>query len=188
GPPGTGKSHTIANLVAHFLAHGQRVLVTAEKEQALKVLLEKIPEEIRDLCVAVLGDDAQGRQRLRDSVTKIAGVATNTADFKEIERLESQLESVGEELAQTINRLRRAREVEVVTLPFPSPLGEGQPWTPSAAAVWVEDNKQACVGIPDELDAEAQPPLSDAEFNELCRLLSEISATDRIDASKFLPT
>ena len=27
GPPGTGKSHTIANLICHFLAHGKRVLV-----------------------------------------------------------------------------------------------------------------------------------------------------------------
>lgn len=30
GPPGTGKTHTIANLVSALLARGQRILVTSE--------------------------------------------------------------------------------------------------------------------------------------------------------------
>lgn len=57
GPPGTGKSHTIANLISHYVAYGKRVLVVAEKEQALKVLADKVPEGIRDLTVSVLGAD-----------------------------------------------------------------------------------------------------------------------------------
>ncbi|MDI6783819.1 MAG: AAA domain-containing protein, partial [bacterium] len=35
GPPGTGKSHTIANLICHFLATGQRTLITAKTPRAL---------------------------------------------------------------------------------------------------------------------------------------------------------
>ena len=31
GPPGTGKSHTIANLLSHFISEGKKVLVTSEK-------------------------------------------------------------------------------------------------------------------------------------------------------------
>lgn len=58
GPPGTGKSHTIANLISHYVAHGKRVLVTAAKEQALSVLIDKVPEGIRQLCVPVPGSDA----------------------------------------------------------------------------------------------------------------------------------
>lgn len=30
GPPGTGKTHTIANVICHYLALGKRVLVTAD--------------------------------------------------------------------------------------------------------------------------------------------------------------
>ena len=33
GPPGTGKTHTIANIICHCLAKGQRVLVTSKGEQ-----------------------------------------------------------------------------------------------------------------------------------------------------------
>jgi len=52
GPPGTGKSHTIANLISHFLAKGERVLVTSQKDQALDVLLNKIPRELRKFCIS----------------------------------------------------------------------------------------------------------------------------------------
>ena len=38
GPPGTGKTHTIANVICHYLAQGKRVLVTSKGESALAVL------------------------------------------------------------------------------------------------------------------------------------------------------
>lgn len=47
GPPGTGKTHTIANIICHYLATGKKVLVTAKGEQALAVLQSKIPAEVR---------------------------------------------------------------------------------------------------------------------------------------------
>ena len=46
GPPGTGKTHTIANLLGHFLAQGKNVLVTSQTKKALRVLKEKIPKSI----------------------------------------------------------------------------------------------------------------------------------------------
>ncbi|WP_248814969.1 AAA domain-containing protein [Frankia sp. AgPm24] len=53
GPPGTGKTHTIANLICALLAEGQRVLVTSQKAQALRVLRAKLPPDLRDLCVSL---------------------------------------------------------------------------------------------------------------------------------------
>ena len=55
GPPGTGKSHTIANLITHLLAQGERVLVTAHAPKALTVLRDLLPPEIRSLCVPTWG-------------------------------------------------------------------------------------------------------------------------------------
>jgi hypothetical protein len=54
GPPGTGKTHTIANLISRFLSQGKSVLVTAEKSRALNVLRDKLPESIRSLAVSQL--------------------------------------------------------------------------------------------------------------------------------------
>ena len=42
GPPGTGKSQTIANLITHNLAKGRRVLFVAEKRAALEVVHRRL--------------------------------------------------------------------------------------------------------------------------------------------------
>ncbi|OJV84872.1 DUF4011 domain-containing protein [Microbacterium sp. 70-16] len=42
GPPGTGKSQTITNLLAHALANGKRVLFVAEKRAALDVVKDRL--------------------------------------------------------------------------------------------------------------------------------------------------
>ena len=56
GPPGTGKSQTIANLVATLAATGQRVLFVAEKRAALEVVLRRL----RDINLAHLAIDLHG--------------------------------------------------------------------------------------------------------------------------------
>jgi very-short-patch-repair endonuclease len=42
GPPGTGKSQTIANLICELIAHGKRVLFVAEKRAALEVVKSRL--------------------------------------------------------------------------------------------------------------------------------------------------
>jgi len=42
GPPGTGKSQTITNLIAHFLGHGRTVLFVSEKMAALDVVQRRL--------------------------------------------------------------------------------------------------------------------------------------------------
>ena len=58
GPPGTGKTHTIANLICHLLATGKRILVTAKTPRALRVIEQQLPEQVRPLCVNLLGGHA----------------------------------------------------------------------------------------------------------------------------------
>ena len=71
GPPGTGKTHTIANIVCHYLATGRKVLVTAKGEQALEVLQSKIPEQVRPLTVALLSGDREGMRQFQSSIEAI---------------------------------------------------------------------------------------------------------------------
>ncbi|WP_045876255.1 AAA domain-containing protein [Pseudofrankia sp. DC12] len=72
GPPGTGKTHTIANLVSALLAEGQRVLVTSQKAQALRVLRDKLPESLRRLCVSLTDAEGLGTDELTVSVSALA--------------------------------------------------------------------------------------------------------------------
>lgn len=72
GPPGTGKTHTIANVICHYLANGKRVLVTSMKDPALAVLQEKLPADIRPLAISLLTSEAEGMKQFEYAITKIA--------------------------------------------------------------------------------------------------------------------
>lgn len=72
GPPGTGKTHTIANVICHYLAQGKRVLVTAKGESALSVLQEKLPQGIRPLSVSLLSDERDGMKQFEHAIQTIA--------------------------------------------------------------------------------------------------------------------
>lgn len=72
GPPGTGKSHTIANLIAHAMATGKRVLVTARTPEAISVVRDKLPSSLRKLAIASTGTDRDSTNQLRDAVQELS--------------------------------------------------------------------------------------------------------------------
>jgi len=72
GPPGTGKTHTIANIISHYLAQGLRVLVTSKGESALNEVIGKLPERIRPLCVGLLSSENDGLKKFEHSIQTIA--------------------------------------------------------------------------------------------------------------------
>ncbi len=52
GPPGTGKSQTITNIIANAVANGKRVLFVAEKQAALQVVKKRLVDiGIGDFCL-----------------------------------------------------------------------------------------------------------------------------------------
>ena len=54
GPPGTGKSQTIVNLIADALAHNRTVLMISQKQAATRVVLERLRAVgLADLCIDV---------------------------------------------------------------------------------------------------------------------------------------
>ncbi len=68
GPPGTGKSQTIANLIAQCLAIGKTVLFVAEKTAALDVVHRRLREHgLGDCCVELHSNKAE-RRRLLDQL------------------------------------------------------------------------------------------------------------------------
>ncbi|MGP9820041.1 AAA domain-containing protein [Salinarimonas sp. NSM] len=85
GPPGTGKTHTIANVIAHYMATGRRVLVTARTAEAIAAVQDKLPAELRTMTIAVVHSDREGAKQLEEAVQALAGEAAS-AQTHEIER------------------------------------------------------------------------------------------------------
>lgn len=185
GPPGTGKSHTIANLVSHLVAHGKRVLVTAHKDQALAVLREKIPAELRDLSLAVLGSSSADLTELQRSVQAITAAADSVDEGRETEATEAlrtRLDEVALEVAQLRRRLRQGLEREQSALSL-----SGRSRRAPEVADWLARNQAELARIPDPLTLQAGPPLTTAELAELFSLVGRISAADAAAALTELP-
>lgn len=67
GPPGTGKSQTITNLIALALASGRSVLFVAEKNAALKVVHQRLVKAgLGDFCLELHSTKANKRAAVRE--------------------------------------------------------------------------------------------------------------------------
>lgn len=166
GPPGTGKSHTIANLICHLLATGERVLVTAHAPKALAVLREKLPSEIRSLCVTALGSTREDQRLLEDSVRGILsrknGWKGCTWAQREIERLEQELSRLEGECVTVERQLRECREAETYSHTVASYEG-----TAAQIARKLEHDLETYGWFPELADANNRCPLEPAEMEFL---------------------
>ncbi|MBX6363594.1 MAG: DUF4011 domain-containing protein, partial [Gemmatimonadetes bacterium] len=67
GPPGTGKSQTITNLVAHALSAGKRILFVSEKMAALQVVYGRLKAVgLGDACLELHSQKANKRAVLQE--------------------------------------------------------------------------------------------------------------------------
>lgn len=86
GPPGTGKSQTIANMIANCLANGKTVLFVAEKTAALNVVHRRLKAHgLGDHCLELHSNKADRKSflaQLRNSWEK--GRAASSSDWIEV--------------------------------------------------------------------------------------------------------
>jgi very-short-patch-repair endonuclease len=119
GPPGTGKTHTIANIISHYLALGKRVLVTSQKAPALRVLRDKLPEAVRPLAVSLLDSDRDGLKQFQDSVDiiaeKLQRLRRHELD-RQIADLDHQIDNLHRSLARIDNEVDAIGRMAVSTI------------------------------------------------------------------------
>ena len=72
GPPGTGKSQTICNMLAAYLSAGRRVLVTSKNASSLSVIRNRLPRLIQELCVDVSNSESNGVRQLQQTVERLS--------------------------------------------------------------------------------------------------------------------
>jgi len=186
GPPGTGKTHTIANVICHYLAQGKRVLVTSKGETALSVLQQKLPERVSPLSVALLSDEREGLRQFEHSIQAIATqVATLQPDRLQanIEAFESELHGLHARLASLDHDIAAAARQHMQHYVF-----QGREQSPEELARWTLAQMEAHHWFDDHLPADASevPPLSEEDVAEL-RQAREKARSDLANVGLVLP-
>ncbi len=102
GPPGTGKSFTIAQLILDAVARGQTVLLSSKMNKAVDVVVEKLQPHLGSLTVILRGGDKRYRDELKqflDNLFDGTGAPPRPRPG-EIEMLEERLRAADAEIEQ----------------------------------------------------------------------------------------
>lgn len=106
GPPGTGKSQTIGNLIAHMLGKGKKVLFVSEKTAALEVVHRRLKDiGLGQFCLELHSNKAKKADVLDQLRTSWSSASQSTvSDWKaEGERLKA----LRDRLNRVVNALHR---------------------------------------------------------------------------------
>ncbi|MCA8988409.1 MAG: DUF4011 domain-containing protein, partial [Planctomycetaceae bacterium] len=109
GPPGTGKSQTIANMIAQCLVTGKSVLFVAEKTAALDVVYRRLCQHgLGNVCLELHSNKAERRQFLEQmKISWDSGLKKQTNNWVKInERLQVRRD----ELNQYVRDLHQEHE------------------------------------------------------------------------------
>ena len=184
GPPGTGKTHTIANLMGHFLAQGKRILVMSHTRKALSVLREKMPEELQSLCVSLLDETNRDMER---SVNGISVYATEHNSREQQCKKEEALAA----RAETIRKLADVRKkiYQITYKEHESLAYGGESLSPAAAARRVKrDEARYASLIPGKVLPGRLLPLSPEELGALYRSNKLLSTEEEQELELDIPT
>ena len=138
GPPGTGKSQTIVNIISNLLADGKRVLFVSEKSVALDVVKNRLDQQdLGVFCLDMHSDRASKTsvyEQLRSSIEDSGHVTRFDYSHEDLQSTRSILNEVVRSLHETRQPLGRSvyqingQYASVRDLPdveFPVP-GEGK--------------------------------------------------------------
>lgn len=175
GPPGTGKSHTIANLICHLLASGDRILVTAHAPKALAILRGLLPDDVRNLSVTTLGSSREDQRLLEESVRGILRRKNEWSGAERaqqtIDQTEKRLQQVEGEIATVERRLRECREAETHSHTLPG----GYQGTAAQIARRLHEESEQFSWFSDGGCADAPCPLQPAEVAFLAEVHGQLT-------------
>jgi hypothetical protein len=100
GPPGTGKSQVIVNLISNALAKGERVLLVCQKRAALDVVFQRLQKVGLDDWVVVLHDSHADRKDAYQRLAKLMARKPPALDAALDARFDAATKSIDSAVAE----------------------------------------------------------------------------------------
>ena len=104
GPPGTGKSQTITNIIGDHLARGERVLVVSDKRTALDVVANRLRHLGLGALVGIVHDPQRDQRdlykALRQQLDDLAEAGTHPQAARQLETVDAELQRLHGEVSQ----------------------------------------------------------------------------------------
>ncbi|WP_435234849.1 DEAD/DEAH box helicase [Psychromonas sp. PT13] len=98
GPPGTGKSYTIAAVAAEHMARGQSVLIVANNDVALDVIAEKLATNFGLNDVSLRAGQKAFLKKLKSYIADLLAGYLTEEELKEPKEIESELKLLNHSL------------------------------------------------------------------------------------------
>ena len=110
GPPGTGKSQTIANTIAELMAQGKSVLFVSEKMAALQVVKSRLDAAgLGELCLEIHSNQTRKKavlEELEKTLNRTAPAPISPdRDINELEKLKKELDEYALSLGKPAGNL-----------------------------------------------------------------------------------
>jgi len=175
GPPGTGKSHTIANPI------------TAKTPRALQVLHDKLPKEIRHLCISLLGSGIDEQRSLESSISSILNRQDRWNDNLEANKtneLESKIQKLESEKAEINYRIRSIRESETLQQNIINGMYLG---TAAKIALRLKEDSETFCWFEDNIGYDQELLLSSSEIEAMHEDLSLLKPELEVELQLVLP-
>lgn len=179
------KTFAISNLVSHFLAEGKRILIISQEDHDYKEIKNKIPQEIRELCVPVLSDDTKTVRELEKSIHAIR----DKLDSVDVQQLQANIEQNQQLLKQSLNseesyrnHLQQYAQSEGTPISY-----ENQRLFKFDVAKRLAETNVNYHWIEDELPLIMKFPLTDEEWLEFCTLQNSFQKEDAAIINATLP-
>ena len=108
GPPGTGKSQTISNLIAHLTAKGKSVLFVSEKMAALEVVYRRLEQiGLGNFCLQLHSNKANKKDVINQLKRSWESVSTEKDIEKKRKNKSNELLKIRNELNDTVKEIHK---------------------------------------------------------------------------------
>src|SRR5207302_9504627 len=104
GPPGTGKSQTITNIVGDQLARGERVLIVSDKRSALDVVANRLRHLGLGALVGLVHDPQRDQRELyralRQQLDELPEAESHPLAQRQLEQTDGELQRLHGEITK----------------------------------------------------------------------------------------